>query len=427
VSVQQSLKAKQQTLSDLELVNSEASRSRDAAKAELQRLEEIIDEERRVRERELSERRKLVQAKIELNQRIEKRERKRREAAVEAEGDAGAKGGGEGEGEQALIKNYISQGFYTATADQELLSQREKVSIYESAFRRIKEATGIEDVNEVISKFLTQDETAANLSVMIKEAQARIEALNEERAQAQARVEELRYSGVGSLGSRRIVDEYDAKLSEANAKCERLKKRYDRYTKLLVNGCSGIEHLIERLSVIKLEDKQLRMNGLSAFSAPVTEANVLDALRLCEIKLSVILETRAGDGMTPAVAAVPVVPKLNIGAALDLPANNLRVALSDDDDSGEDIRADDDDGVAVLDRAMVKEKCLDAIERAARKGKLKAKRKANDDGAFDDKSRVDERVSSATQYARGPPKAKFEQRPPDGAATARAPRPVVAH
>lgn len=251
--------------------------------------------------------------------------------------------------------------------------------------------------------------------------------MNEERAQAQARVEELRYSGVGSLGSRRIVDEYDAKLSEANAKCERLKKRYDRYTKLLVNGCSGIEHLIERLSVIKLEDKQLRMNGLSAFSAPVTEANVLDALRLCEIKLSVILETRAGDGMTPAVAAVPVVPKLNIGAALDLPANNLRVALSDDDDSGEDIRADDDDGVAVLDRAMVKEKCLDAIERAARKGKLKAKRKANDDGAFDDKSRVDERVSSATQSARGPPKAKFAPRPPAGSATARAPRPVVAH
>jgi len=394
----------------------------------LQRLEEIIDEERRVRERELSERRKLVQAKIELNQRIEKRERKRREAEG-AEGDGGAKGGGEGEGEQALIKNYISQGFYTATAEQELVSQREKVSIYENAFRRIKEATGIEDVNEVISKFLTQDETAANLSVMIKEAQARIEALNEERAQAQARVEELRYSGVGSLGSRRIVDEYDAKLSEANAKCERLKKRFDRFTKLLVNGCSGIEHLIERLGVIKLDDKQLRMNALTAFAAPVTEANVLDALRLCEIKLTVILETRAGgDGTQPAAAAVPVVPKLNIGAALDLPANNLRVALSDDDDSGEDIRADDDDGVAVLDRAMVKEKCLDAIERAARKGKLKAKRKATDDAAFDnDNSRGEERGSSAAQSARGPPKAKFAPRPPAGSASARAPRPVVAH
>lgn len=421
---QQSLKAKQTTLSDLELVNSEASRSRDAAKAELQRLEEIIDEERRVRDRELSERRKLVQAKIELNQRIEKRERKRREAAIEAEGENVQQGVGEGEGEQALIKNYISQGFYTASADQEILSQREKVSIYENAFRRIKEATGIEDINEVISKFLTQDETASNLSVMIKDAQARIEALSEDRARVLARVEELRYSGVGSLGSRRIVDEYDAKLSEANSKCERLKKRYDRYTKLLVNGCSGIEHLVERLGVVKLDEKQLRMNALAGFAPPVTETNVLDALRLCEIKLNVILETRA-DGVAPSVAVeAPVIPKLNIGAVLDLPANNLRVALSDDDDSGEDIRADDDDGVAVLDRVMVKEKCLDAIERAVRKNKLKAKKKASDDAVFDEKSRGDEGVS---QSARDAPKSKFAPRPPPGSSSARAPRPVVAH
>ena len=186
-----------------------------------------------------------------------------------------------------------------------------------------------------MSKILAQDETAANLnilSVMIKEAQARIEALNEERAQAQARVEELRYSGVGGPGSRRIVDEYDAKLSEANAKCERLKKRYDRYTKLLVNGCSGIEHLIERLSVIKLEDKQLRMNGLSAFSAPVTvqleygiitEANVLDALRLCEIKLSVTKVLALADAIVEANAATEVAHASTLDAANAAASSNI--------------------------------------------------------------------------------------------------------
>jgi hypothetical protein len=34
---------------------------------------------------------------------------------------------------------------------------------YEDALRRIKEATGVVDVNEVIQKFLTQDETHNNL------------------------------------------------------------------------------------------------------------------------------------------------------------------------------------------------------------------------------------------------------------------------
>jgi hypothetical protein len=59
----------------------------------------------------------------------------------------------------------------------------------------------------VIEKFLTQDETAANLTHLTKEAQSRIEALNEEKGLAKAKVEEMRYSGPGTFGSRRIVGE----------------------------------------------------------------------------------------------------------------------------------------------------------------------------------------------------------------------------
>jgi hypothetical protein len=61
--------------------------------------------------------------------------------------------------------------------------------------------------SQVIEKFLTQDETAANLTHLTKEAQSRIEALNEEKGLAKAKVEEMRYSGPGTFGSRRIVGE----------------------------------------------------------------------------------------------------------------------------------------------------------------------------------------------------------------------------
>jgi coiled-coil domain-containing protein 151 len=44
-----------------------------------------------------------------------------------------------------------------------------------------EDATGVSDVNEVIQKFLTQDETHNNLVAMTKEAQARIDQLNEEK------------------------------------------------------------------------------------------------------------------------------------------------------------------------------------------------------------------------------------------------------
>lgn len=79
--------------------------------------------------------------------------------------------------------------------------------------------------------------------------QARIDALSEERAQAKAKVEEMRYSGPGVGGSRRVVDEFDSKvcggpggvtiiavvkmtrvsqLSEASSKCEKNRKRFNR-------------------------------------------------------------------------------------------------------------------------------------------------------------------------------------------------------
>ena len=49
------------------------------------------------------------------------------------------------------------------------------MSAYEAAFRKIKEATGVGDVNEVIQKFITQKDTEDNLMIMTREAQTRID------------------------------------------------------------------------------------------------------------------------------------------------------------------------------------------------------------------------------------------------------------
>ena len=77
---------------------------------------------------------------------------------------------------------------------------------YEAAFRKIKESTGVSDVNEVIQKFLTQEQTHDNLVSMTKEAQARIEALGEERQSTKVAVDEMKYSGGSAQGSRQEVD-----------------------------------------------------------------------------------------------------------------------------------------------------------------------------------------------------------------------------
>ena len=46
---------------------------------------------------------------------------------------------------------------------------RSKINIFENAFRKIKEATGVSDVNEVIQKITSQEGTTENLLSLTKE------------------------------------------------------------------------------------------------------------------------------------------------------------------------------------------------------------------------------------------------------------------
>eukprot|EP00286_Rhodomonas_abbreviata_P019831 CAMPEP_0181310962 /NCGR_PEP_ID=MMETSP1101-20121128/12876_1 /TAXON_ID=46948 /ORGANISM="Rhodomonas abbreviata, Strain Caron Lab Isolate" /LENGTH=544 /DNA_ID=CAMNT_0023417647 /DNA_START=54 /DNA_END=1684 /DNA_ORIENTATION=+ len=354
------LKAKEADLAELIQMSTDAHRAKETAKSELARLEQTIAEERKIRQKELAERRKLVQAKIEVNQRMEQRERKRRELQLEAAGELNM------DGEQNLIKNYVAQGFYSASAEHELQMQKDKVTTYEEAFRRIKEATGIEDINEVIEKFLTQDETQDNLTRLSKEAQARIDALNEEKGHAKAKVEEMRYAGPGTFGSRRIVDEYDAKLSEASSKCEKNRKRFDKMAKLLVNAKAGIEHLADRLDVVKVADQ---------VKHDMSDETVLQILEQCELKLKrlvavAIHEQQEGDLLT-SDAQDEAATKKGAGG-MELAANNVRIALSDnEEDSDDEGEEENEDEEMPLDRNNLKDSALAAVEKANRKGKAR--------------------------------------------------------
>merc|ERR1719359_2804242 len=76
--------------------------------------------------------------------------------------------------------------------------QKAKINDYEEAFHRIKEATGVADVNEVIQKFLTQEDTHKNLTSLTRENQSRIDQLSEERRKVRLQVEELKFSSGGN-------------------------------------------------------------------------------------------------------------------------------------------------------------------------------------------------------------------------------------
>ena len=60
--------------------------------------------------------------------------------------------------------NKISQG----RIQEESRENKRKIDIFQDAFRKIKETTGVSDVNEVIQKIVSQEDTQNNLMELTK-------------------------------------------------------------------------------------------------------------------------------------------------------------------------------------------------------------------------------------------------------------------
>uniref|UniRef100_A0A7S3CWM7 ODAD1 central coiled coil region domain-containing protein n=1 Tax=Palpitomonas bilix TaxID=652834 RepID=A0A7S3CWM7_9EUKA len=253
----------------------------------------------------------------------------RKELQLEAAGDLSA------EGEDNLKKSLYTSAFHHAVNESKLEEEQEKITTYEDAFRKIKDATGVSDVNEVIQKFLTQDTTRGNLRNMTKEAQSKIDQLNDERTQLKAKVEEIKYSGTGSLGSRRIVDEFETQLSDANAKLERNRQKYERIARILIDVKAGIEHLSDKLESVKID----------AAPIPLTDETLVEVLLQAEQKLIKLVEAvnveeeGAGDvegDSIKATAALAEKSYTSTAHEVNLPEFNVRIPLSQATEVGED-------------------------------------------------------------------------------------------
>merc|ERR1740121_1574533 len=158
--------------------------------------------------------------------------------------------------------------------------ERQKLEDYEEAFHAIKEATGVEDVNEVIQKFLTQEDTQKNLNKLTKENQATIDRLTDDRRKIRVQVEELKFSSGGAANRRQAIDEKETRFAEATEKFERNKGKYERLAKMLIDTKSGIAHLGEKLAPIKLENES---------TLEMSDETVEDLLQQCELKISKLL------------------------------------------------------------------------------------------------------------------------------------------
>ena len=295
---------------------------------------------------ELAERRALVQKKQEINADLERREKARREAMLIPSGDDGR---AKGSTQHSITEADIEE-------------EQEKIASYEAAFREIKEATGVADVNEVIQKFITQEETHKNLLAMTKESQTKIEALTEQKHAVQERVQRLKYANAtesaGSSGAPVAVDE---------RKSERQRVKYERLTKVLVAVKAGIQHLAERLEGVKLDEPTLVL----------TDDNMAEVLMQCEARIKIVIDAikqeeealvrDLGEAALNKPSSLPLEPPV---------INNYRVRDADAaDEAPSEEEFEEDLEEEVVDRDALKKQSGTILDKATKKTKRKGKGK----------------------------------------------------
>jgi len=370
-AIEATLHAKEHDYEELLLMSHDASHAKDVARVELAKLQSLVGEERKAREKELNERRNAVHAREEMHTRMVERERARHDIVMEAKGDLST------EAEEALKKNLVTNALHHTLNQNVMEGEQQVVSAYEAAFRKIKEATGVGDVNEVIQKFMTQKDTEKSLLAMTREAQARIDQLAEEKAATKASVDEMKYSGAGGQSSRQEVEACEKRLGEATSAQDRVRTRHGRLTQVFVDIRAGIEHMSDKLEPVKLDQP----------AVPVSDDTIVDVMYQSESKLLKMFgvvgeleeQTPAADardqysrGSTRGsmrASAADLHPAADGGAA----NYNVRVALEEVDEFGAgDDEEDEIDGVErLMGRDEMKKAASTMLDKATAKKKGK--------------------------------------------------------
>jgi hypothetical protein len=241
-AIERAAAAKNHDYEELVMLSTDAAHAKELALQELERVRSNYEEERHQRDKELREKQQIAKMKLEMNARLDRRERHKQDV-IDAEADAL-----NGE-ERSVLKSSLAIET-SAHSRIEKKEHRSKIEIFESAFRKIKEATGVSDVNEVIQKIVSQDGTTENLMILSKENQTRLEALQAKHLHLKTQVEELKYSGSSGGHRRKIVDDHESNLNIATSKLERARLKYERVAKILIIVKAGVEHLAEKIESV---------------------------------------------------------------------------------------------------------------------------------------------------------------------------------
>ncbi|KAI4833130.1 hypothetical protein KUCAC02_016047 [Chaenocephalus aceratus] len=332
-------------LHDMQIMNNNAQLSKEAAKADLQQLEECLYKERKERERIIASYRKKVE---ERKAQAEKTDRRAQRTAMQPD----------------ELSSEAQRSSPRIAGEQEKV-----ISTFEEAFRRIKEATGVTDIQEIVERFISQKETHQHLEKLKGENETVLQQLKEQKELLDQQFQDRKYSGEAEL-SRQSLEECELQLQAQQQRCDADKERLEWLVKALSTVQAGVEHLADKLQHITLREDTV------AEVSPDSDEFVLVLMTQCELKLKLLHEELRGKDVS-AIMKEMEEEEFYVRIEGKLPEYNTRVKLPEDQrlDFFNDEDDSEEDEADVMSREVLKRQSQMIIESKSKKKPWKKKGK----------------------------------------------------
>jgi len=217
----------------------------------------------------------------------------------------------------------------------------DKIQVYEEAFAKIQETTGIEDVEELIVKFLEAEDKNFSLFNYVNELNSEIEQHELMIHDAKTEIEKHKGQGVSTdTQQKRIMRVLEERLQRTRSKADEYENRHCAAQKTINQLKTGIHGIFTRLNCANSNVEE--MLG----SQGVTESNMMQYLGIIEQRTIEILQTYAASqvGTSVAEATNAQLRQQQVSAKRATPMKfNVQAPTWDDFSSGEESDHEDDE------------------------------------------------------------------------------------
>jgi chromosome segregation ATPase len=299
-------------------ISNKAYEARDAAQSEMQALKAQADKEQSDFEAEWKELGKMIEQDRKMKDFMKKEREKL--SQQEHRGDMTV------EQEQSLKKKVLRGNWGIAKDKASIHASMEKVQSYEEAFAKIQAATGIEDIDELVTTFINAEDQNFALFNYVNELNGECEKLEEQIADIKAEIEKYKGQGLNTDNQRKkILKDLEDRLQRTEAKAEQYEKKYEAAMKTVNALKVGIQSIFNKIGCNT--PANLEMLG----NEGVTEANMMQYLGIIEQRTNEILQlyaaTQAREGVLDAQGN-PVPPVSSIlGQGPQVPAGRNAISI----------------------------------------------------------------------------------------------------